>query len=223
MNKKTKRINKEIQNYEKEKVKLNDSGIYIHYDADKLTQLNALIFGSTDTPYHNVPFIFNIIFTDNYPFEPPKFKYVSYSKHRIHPNLYVDGKVCLSIINTWAGPVWSPILSIVSVLQTIQSILDINAITNEPGIQGGTDEAKIYDQLVLYESFNKIYPNMLETAPLYFKTIIRDHFMKTKNENIEYITKIFSPIDKKSLTTKYYSSWQQTVNLTDLISGIHHK
>ena len=36
---------------------------------------------------------------------------------------YASGKVCLSILGTWAGPSWSPTQSLGSVLLSIQSLL----------------------------------------------------------------------------------------------------
>jgi len=38
-----------------------------------------------------------------YPIVPPTVKFIQHSGMRIHPNLYVEGKVCLSILGTWAG------------------------------------------------------------------------------------------------------------------------
>jgi len=42
---------------------------------------------------------------------------------RFNPNLYEEGKVCLSILGTWQGPSWSESLNLSSLLLTIQSIL----------------------------------------------------------------------------------------------------
>jgi hypothetical protein len=45
-----------------------------------------------------------------YPSEPPAAHYHSYGL-RVNPNLYENGKVCLSLLATWAGKgseVWNP-------------------------------------------------------------------------------------------------------------------
>jgi ubiquitin-protein ligase len=34
--------------------------------------------------------------------------YFSTSSERLNPNLYHDGKVCLSLLGTWSGPGWVP-------------------------------------------------------------------------------------------------------------------
>ena len=43
---------------------------------------------------------------------------------RFNPNLYANGKVCLSILGTWSGPGWSPVQSLASVLISIQSLMN---------------------------------------------------------------------------------------------------
>lgn len=40
---------------------------------------------------------------DTYPMVPPKIKFIQHQGLRIHPNLYVEGKLCLSILGTWPG------------------------------------------------------------------------------------------------------------------------
>ena len=72
-------------------------------------------------------YFFTIEFPSNYPHIPPTLKYISRSKVRIHPNIYVSGKVCLSILNTWKGPSWTSSMDISCVLLSLQSLLN-----NEP-------------------------------------------------------------------------------------------
>lgn len=68
---------------------------------------------------------------------------------RVNPNLYVDGKVCLSLLNTWTGKgneVWDPSTS--SVLQVLVSlqglVLNAKPYFNEAGYekQVGTIEGE---------------------------------------------------------------------------------
>jgi ubiquitin-conjugating enzyme E2 O len=45
-----------------------------------------------------------------YPAKPPQINYHSYG-YRLHPNLYAEGKVCLSLLGTWSGKSaqkWNP-------------------------------------------------------------------------------------------------------------------
>ena len=57
---------------------------------------------------------------------------------RVNPNLYVDGKVCLSLLNTWTGrgnEVWDPSSSsILQVLVSLQGlVLNEKPYFNEAG------------------------------------------------------------------------------------------
>jgi len=68
---------------------------------------------------------------------------------RVNPNLYVDGKVCLSLLNTWTGKgneVWDPSSSsILQVLVSLQGlVLNSKPYFNEAGYekQVGTIEGE---------------------------------------------------------------------------------
>jgi ubiquitin-protein ligase len=45
-----------------------------------------------------------------YPHVPPKvtFRTTADGRLRFNPNLYTDGKVCLSLLGTWSGDPWIP-------------------------------------------------------------------------------------------------------------------
>ena len=71
---------------------------------------------------------------------PPKVTFLTTGNGsvRFNPNLYADGKVCLSLLGTYEGPRWSPGGSIYQVLVSIQGmILGVtHPIYNEPGLGG---------------------------------------------------------------------------------------
>ena len=83
---------------------------------------------------------FDIQLPGDYPFNPPKFKFLTPNNGqcRMHPNLYAEGKVCLSVLNTWHSNQWSAQNTLLSVLQIIQSRLHDNPITNEPSFETRT-------------------------------------------------------------------------------------
>ena len=54
---------------------------------------------------------------------------------RFNPNLYEDGKVCLSILGTWAGPGWTPVMNIRLVLDSIRSLMGAFPVQNEPSYE----------------------------------------------------------------------------------------
>ena len=63
----------------------------------------------------------------NNPALPPKAYLITTcgGQVRYNPNLYRNGKVCLSILGTWNGLGWSPALYLLSVLLSIKMNLDL--------------------------------------------------------------------------------------------------
>lgn len=96
--------------------------IFIRFDCETPQFLRALITAPAGTPYALGLFCFDIYIPDNYPNAPPKCHLLTTGNGsvRFSPNLYADGKVCLSLLNTWSGPKWNPSFS--SLLQVLISI-----------------------------------------------------------------------------------------------------
>lgn len=67
-----------------------------------------MIVGPSNTPYEDGLFIFDVQLPNDYPASPPRFHYLSYCADRLNPNLYEDGKVCVSLLGTWSGKVSYP-------------------------------------------------------------------------------------------------------------------
>lgn len=77
-------------------------GIYVQASEKQQDRLRAYIVGPSGTPYEDVLFMFDILMGDRYPIHPPNVHFHSYGR-KLNPNLYEDGKVCLSILGTWDG------------------------------------------------------------------------------------------------------------------------
>ena len=116
---------------------LDSEGIYVSYDETNMLSFDVLIIGPEDTPYQNGFYLFKGEFPINYPMMPPKIKFVTTTgNERFNPNLYENGKLCLSILNTWHGPGWTPSNTIRSVLITILGhIFNRFPLMNEPGYE----------------------------------------------------------------------------------------
>ena len=78
--------------------------------------------------------------------------YTTKSNMRMNPNLYINGKVCLSIINTWGNSSnGTPSMGIRSILISIQSMVFIdNPLNNEPGIGFSEKQVNMYNKAVKY-------------------------------------------------------------------------
>lgn len=131
-----KRVLKDIERVQQE---LSSQGIWYSMDETNLTRGKALIRGPAGTPYEGSLLVFSVQFPSDYPFSPPKVLFLtSDGETRFHPNLYVEGKVCLSILGTYPGPSWSGSQSLSSVLLSVLGLLDSNPLAHEPAYERGT-------------------------------------------------------------------------------------
>lgn len=69
-------------------------------DESNLKIIHAIIMGVMDTPYEGGFFYFVLKCPNDYPIHPPKVKLMTTDagKVRFNPNMYKNGKVCLSIL-----------------------------------------------------------------------------------------------------------------------------
>ncbi|KAI1090803.1 hypothetical protein F5B19DRAFT_494076 [Rostrohypoxylon terebratum] len=112
-------------------------GIFICHGSSRLDIMKVLIIGPKNTPYEHGMFEFDLCCPLDYPNSPPlmRFRTTNGGTIRFNPNLYEDGKICLSLLGTWAGEPWRADQStILQVLVSIQSmILCEQPWYNEPG------------------------------------------------------------------------------------------
>jgi len=199
-------INKDIK--EINKMELDKLGIHIEFNEDDMLKARAIIIGPENTPYENGILYFIIEFPNNYPFSPPKIGYLSTSRYRIHPNLYVGrshdnfvGKVCLSSINTWSGPKWTSVMHLGSILLSIQSLLCNDPLHNEPGFENEKgDRNNLYNHIVKYDTYNHlILKNGFDNHLLFdsFKPIIYEHLQKNKDNIIKQLNHLIKEYPKR--------------------------
>eukprot|EP01041_Mallomonas_annulata_P012562 gene12562-26455_t len=145
-------------------------GIYAVPDLEYATLVHAIIVGPFGTPYEGGFFYFILNFPDNFPHEPPKVKLITTGGGRVrfNPNLYADGKVCLSILGTWSGPGWSLVQSLSSVLLSIQSLMSEKPYLNEPGFeQSETRSIESYNDCIRHETLRVAVLEMIENTDLH--------------------------------------------------------
>jgi len=144
-------------------------GMFVVPDKENMTRIHAMIIGPLDTPYEGGFFHFLVRCPPNYPINPPRVKLLTTGNNtvRFNPNFYKTGKVCLSILGTWAGPSWSPALSLSSLLISIQSLMTDKPYHNEPGYEterfGG--DVKRYNLIIQHETLRIGVLDNLERWP----------------------------------------------------------
>lgn len=186
-------------------------GIFIHVDEANLLHIKAMIIGNEGTPYEDGFHFFDINVPETYPMDPPKVKYMTGDgRTRFNPNLYVEGKVCLSIINTWSGPKWSPIMTFGQVLLSIKSMILIeNPLTNEPGYENTSrDQIEIYNKFIRHQNLRVACLEQLLRVPPGFEVFephMVEYFQAKKSRIFERITQLKDTEDNLRLHLDYGS------------------
>lgn len=167
----------------------SSSSVFVRCDEERLDIMKVLITGPADTPYANGCFEFDVYFPQDYPSSPPLVNLETTGGHsvRFNPNLYNDGKVCLSILNTWHGrpeEKWNPqTSSFLQVLVSVQSlILVAEPYFNEPGYErsrgtpSGTQSSREYDGNIRQATVKWAMLEQIRNPSPCFKEVIHKHF-----------------------------------------------
>ncbi|KAK6293579.1 hypothetical protein J4Q44_G00359050 [Coregonus suidteri] len=167
----------------------SSSSVFVRCDEERLDIMKVLITGPADTPYANGCFEFDVYFPQDYPNSPPLVNLETTGGHsvRFNPNLYNDGKVCLSILNTWHGrpeEKWNPqTSSFLQVLVSVQSLILVSEpYFNEPGYErsrgtpSGTQSSREYDGNIRQASVKWAMLEQMRNPSPCFKEVIHKHF-----------------------------------------------
>ena len=216
-----KRLLKDIK--EMVKVPLDREGIYYKHDETNILKGYAYISGPEDSLYVGGNYFFALTFPYDYPHNPPKVEFkTSDGTTRFHPNLYRNGKVCLSILNTWKGEQWTGCQSIRIILLTILSILDDKPLLHEPGITEKHRDFNSYNQIILFRniefSVNKIMNKKITSEEV--ENIIdmfKDEMMTQFNRKYNSILKILDEhkddeqlhINTSIYNLKLFTQWNE--------------
>lgn len=195
---------------------LENEGIFISFDdANLFDNFKVLMIGPSDTPYHHGFYLFKIKFPDNYPFAPPVVTFItSDGKTRFNPNLYVNGKVCLSLLNTWSGPTWTSCQTVRAVLMTIYShCFNDNPLTNEPGYENRPKDyiyCKNYNRIIHHQNFLTAIIHMIRNIPDGYEVFLPNM--------IEYLRKNSNLILQNLESNKHIQTTLQDVYSTNLFT-----
>ena len=110
----TKRLQTELRSFQRE----SPVGISVEDTSDDLTRWVIKVVGSEGTLYQGEVFYLQFRFPAMYPMESPEVIFIG-NNVPIHPHIYSNGHICLSILYDN----WSPALTACSVCLSIQSML----------------------------------------------------------------------------------------------------
>lgn len=182
-----------------------DSTVFVRIDEEQMDFMRVLItgpsaadFGRTSTPYACGCFAFDVFFPPSYPNVPPRVTLVTTGNGtvRFNPNLYKNGKVCLSLLGTWSGTSdenWNPKTStLLQVLISIQSLILVpEPYFNEPGFEKtigtpqGIANSRAYNRVIREATMRHAILGQLRNPTPGFEDAIRTHFFLLQNRVME--------------------------------------
>lgn len=166
-------------------------GAYVIAYEDRVDLFRFLILGAHGTPFYLSWFMFDVHLDSNHPAHPPRVHFHSLGP-KLHPNLYEDGNVCLSLLGTWNGEgveVWDPQAS--NILQVVLSIQGLILGVKEPyyleagydrhrGTPEGTANSLVYNERSFLLSVQQM-KKLIERPPPEFCELILDSFRKNRH------------------------------------------
>ena len=103
----------------------------------------ALLVLNPDSLYYGGYFKAIMKFPKNYPYEPPDFRF---ERPLWHPNVYPDGRLCISILHApgedlmsgeLAGERWTPVQRVESILISVISLIDDPEVNSPANVDAG--------------------------------------------------------------------------------------
>lgn len=203
------------------------SSVFIIKDLNNIACMRCLITGPHDTPYDSVMLVFDLFVPSNYPVGLPKIILSNTYNVRMNPNLYQEGKVCLTLLGTWQGhksEEWNAETSTLQqLLVSIQSLILVpNPIFNEPGHEADIGSEKGDKKNNDYNAFIRLftmrnvvqflknpfqYPELADIIITHL-TLKKDHILETFTAWTSTATHVNNsvqhqgPIDKNSFETE---------------------
>ncbi|KAG9244800.1 ubiquitin-conjugating enzyme/RWD-like protein [Calycina marina] len=132
------RLMSELKSLQKEKwvnIEDNERGLFIW-------NLGLMVVND-DSAFNGAYFKAEMTFSDTYPYQPPTFKFL---RPIYHPNIYPDGKLCISILHApgedeqsgeTAAERWSPLQGVESVLRSVLLLLDDPEVNSPANVDAG--------------------------------------------------------------------------------------
>eukprot|EP01039_Chlorochromonas_danica_P004311 gene4311-4732_t len=161
-----------------------------------------------DSPYYGGVFFFDICVPEQYPTLCPSVQFMTTGEGtvRFNPNLYNCGKVCLSLLGTWAGEPWNPKTS--NMTQVLKSILYLifteEPFYNEPGYNPEVESLRQNS----FEYNLKVFKDTIHWAIDYHLHRLKSYPQAIQQMLIEYYEsnwdKMICPVLEEKVTVGIY-------------------
>jgi len=157
-------------------------------DESNLFEWNVYIAGPPDTDYEGGIFKALMSFPEDYPISPPKLKFAS---EFWHPNVYPDGKVCISILHTpdpmnpeeKAEETWRPIQTVESILVSTTSMLSDPNFSSPANVDASVELRKNPDSYK--KKVRKLVEKSIKELPKGFEMPKPKKYVPEKQDSLE--------------------------------------
>ncbi|KAH8241313.1 hypothetical protein KR032_007845 [Drosophila birchii] len=166
-------------------------GVIVRAYEDRMDLMSVMMVGPKRTPYQNALFFFDFQMGRDYPKNPPVCHYISYCTERLNPNLYEEGKVCVSLLGTWSGrdtEVWSPSSTMLQVLVSIQGLILVDepyyneaGYEKQKGTQLGNENSRVYNEMAIIKIARSTVKQLRNPPPIFRNELI-EHFKEFGGE-----------------------------------------
>jgi ubiquitin-conjugating enzyme E2 Z len=203
--------------------------IHVYMHEDNISIVDVLIIGPQGTPYRNGFFHFRAEYPVNYPWSPPAvlIRNTNQGTVRFGPNLYSNGRVCLSILGTWPGPGWLPSQTMSSTFVSIQSLLSEYPYLNEPSFENYDPSTQIiceYTNYICYETIRTAVCHTLDNPTWSKKSglgeIAEIYFLENYSQYIELATQNSKIFDRHPLPSSSEQGYNQYYDYKSLINRL---
>jgi ubiquitin-protein ligase len=162
-----------------------DNAIFVVACEEQCNVMRALITGAAGTPFGYGCFLFDVLCPASYPAAPPQLFFCTTGRGavRLTPNLYNNGKVCLSLLGTWRGQsseAWTGESTLYQVFQSIQALVLVEDVYfTEPGFeeeQGSVRGGRLnqaYANIARFATVKYAIVDALRDPPPPFAEVIR--------------------------------------------------
>ncbi|CAF1611045.1 unnamed protein product [Adineta ricciae] len=145
-------------------------GFLVQPDQSDFFTWNVGIFGAPNTLFAGGYYKATLKFPLDYPYRPPKFKFLS---DIWHPNVYLDGQICISILHEpgedersgeKACERWSAVQNVRSILLSIISMLNEPNISSPANIDASIDYRKYQEDPINSSMFKEKLDRLIERS-----------------------------------------------------------
>ncbi|KAL3925597.1 MAG: hypothetical protein SGARI_005813 [Bacillariaceae sp.] len=212
-----------------------NSACFVCFAEERMDLCKALVTGPTETPYSLGLFEFDILFPSSYNRIPPLVTFLTTGggQTRMGPNLYQDGKVCLSLLGTFnAGSDserWNPDhSSLAQVLLSIQTqLLVAEPYYNEPGTEqmqvtrAGMEASTRYNANLRLATLRYAINQPLKHPPLGFEDISLRHFSMSRKRLLVQVKRWVLEAKGTALHSRLERGYCELVHLLTSVKDIN--